>query len=285
MEEKKTGLALLKEEMPQLTAILSLNARTGTDVQTMAAQELEFLRDHLMTKPAIGECLPQTIVMAVKGVLRQNLTLDPQAGLVYVKTRSIKVGNAYQKALEIQPTANGLISINRQCGRILDIKRPTVKKNEAGQIIGVDLEILLPSHNGTRWETRSFDEDDFYRWQRASHNENGRNKQDADASKMNYSNPNYTNFKGGIDPEFARAKAIRHGLKKLGTNPNERVMQQITIEDQKTVYVDPKVDEQAFNDEIGITENEDVTNQTTETQATYHVTTHEEINIPNANEL
>lgn len=281
MEEKNKAIALLKEEMPQLKAVLNLNAVAGTDVEAMAIQELEFLKDHMLTKPAIAECLPQTVVMAVKGVLRQNLTLDPYAGLVYVKTRNIKIGeNNWQKALEIQPSANGLISIARQCGRILDIKRPEVIKDSSGKVVGVKVEYMVPTHGGSRWEGVEFDESDFYRWQRSSHNENGRNKKDANAETLNYSNPNYTNWKGGIDPEFARAKAIRHGLKKLGTNPNERVMKAIHVEDQKTVYVDQKADEAAVNDDHGY-EHEEVKENST----AYHVEIHETINIPNSNEL
>jgi len=70
-----------------------------------------------------------------------------------------------------------------------------------------------------RWETVKFTEYDFERWGNASHKERSRGKQDANTK--DYRNSLYSSWRGGIDPEMAKAKAIRHGLKKLGTNPNE----------------------------------------------------------------
>lgn len=280
---KTETMAVVKQELPQFQALFALNARPGVDVATLAAQELEFLEQRALTTPAIYDCVPQTIIMAVKGAISKNLSLDPDAGLTYVKTRNIKVGeNQWAKALEVQPTANGLISINRQCGRILDVKRPEVTKDATGKVIGVFVEFMVPSYdlNGNktaRWEQVTFDEDDFYRWQRASHKENGRNKQDADAKTMNYANENYTNFKGGIDPEFARAKAIRHGLKKLGTNLNERRMEKIDIVDAKYKLVDESADEAAANDD-SFTPAEVVGSQV-------HIAVHEILNVPNSSDL
>lgn len=285
MEKEKdiaNTMAVVKQELPQFKALIALNARPGTDVETLAIQELEFLQQRALTVPAIYECVPQTIVMAVKGAISKNLSLDPDAGLLYVKTRNVKSGDQWMKVLEVQPTANGLISINRQCGRVLDVKRPEVTKDASGKVISVYVEFLLPSYdlNGNktaRWEKVSFDEDDFYRWRRASHKENGRNKQDANAETMNYANENYTNFRGGIDPEFARAKAIRHGLKKLGTNMNERRMDKIDVVDAKYKLVDEAADEAAANDE-GFTPAEVVGSQV-------HVAVHEIVNIPNSSDL
>lgn len=265
MNNEQKPMELLKESVPEIKAILALNARPGVDVDTMALQELENLRLLAITKPEIMQCMPQSVLLALKMVLKQNLTLDPYAGLIYIKTRNVKVGtddkgqDIWKKALEIQPSANGLISIARQCGRILDIKRPEVQKDpQSGKVMSVSVEILLPSTPSPRWETFKFDTDDFYRWQRASHKENARNKKDADANTLNYANDNYTNWKGGIDPEFARAKAIRHALKKLGTNQNEIRMDKIAFEPLKTIIIDAKADEAANNDENGIPVTEDV---------------------------
>jgi hypothetical protein len=253
MSTQNNPVALLKQETPQLQAIMAIYKK-GQDIAVLATQEISYLETIALTKPEINQCEAISVLLAVKSVLKQNLSLDPYAGLVYVKTRNINSGTRdkpeWKKALEIQPTANGLISIARQCGRILDIKRPQVTKSaETGKITGVSVEILLPSVPQPRWETFTFDEDDFYRWQRASHNENGRNKQDANPNTFNYANPNYTNFKSGIDPEFARAKAIRHSLKKLGTNPHEVKPGQIVIDTTKTPLVDIAKDADASGDD------------------------------------
>jgi predicted RNA-binding protein YlqC (UPF0109 family) len=185
---KQTELIqLAKKELPQLEAIIGLNAAKGTDIKTLALQELEYLQMIGTTKPEIYECMPVSIISAIKTVLKQNLTLDPYAGLVYVKTRNVKMNNEWAKVLEIQPSANGIISINRQCGRVFDIERPEVLKNDKGKVIGVKFRYLVP-----------------------------------------------------------RAKAIRHGLKKLGTNQNERA--QVTGE-RLIVDIDQAADEAAHEDE------------------------------------
>jgi len=246
VQAAKTGaLELLKNELPQLKALIGLSARDGADLQAMAMQELDFLRLHAMSKPDIQQCIPASVVLAVKSVLKKNLSLDPNAGLVYIKTRNINVGTKqapeWRKALEIIESANGLISVARQTGRILDIKRPEVKKDASGKVIEVSVEILFPSYGAPRWEKINFDESDFGRWKVASHKDNGRNQKDSDSEKLNYANPNYTSFNGGLDPEFARAKAIRHGLKKLGTNPNETFFKH--PENPREIIIKPEAEE------------------------------------------
>lgn len=271
MTKEAQVLQLAKKELPQLKAIIGLSAIKGTDVETLALQELEYLQMIGTTKPEIYECMPQSIIAAVKTILKQNLTLDPYAGLVYVKTRNIKVADQWQKVLEIQPSANGIISINRQCGRIMDIERPETLKDDKGKVIGVKVKYLVPSFNeeGKRcykWRIIEFDESDFLRWRRASHKENGRNKADANPESLNYANPNYTSWKGGIDPEFARAKAIRHGLKKLGTNQNETTGTKYEL--RNTNVVDNAADEAVFHDEY--ISHEDVSHETQSPVNTNH---------------
>lgn len=246
-QQQTKPLELVKKELPTIEKIISLSARPGTDVATIAAQEFMYLEAIAQSKPEVFNCTAQSILLAVKGVMKQNLTLDPYAGLVYTKTRSVNTGTSqspvWVKVLEMMPTANGLISINRQLGRILDYTNPEVKKDANGKVIEVSMKILKPSYGAPRWETYTFDASDFTRWQRASHKENARNKQDADANRLNYANPNYTNWQGGIDPEFARAKCIRHSLKKLGTNPQEVPAQARVYDSPKTPIVDPEKDE------------------------------------------
>lgn len=265
MNEEKKPLELLKIEAPQLEAIVRLNAADGVDVKTLVLQELDYLRMQAVTKPEILDCLPSTVVMAVKSVLKQNLTLDPYAGLVYIKTRNVAImvdgQKVWKKALEIQPSCNGILSVAYQCLKIIDHKSPEVIKNEVGKVTSVEFEFQVSSG---RWEKRSFDESDFFRWKRASHKENGRNKADANLDTLNYANENYSNCNNGIDPEFARAKAIRHSLKKLGTNPNEGKFNKIVIEPKK-VIIDEVKEEAANNDETTYAE---VIEEHTETSQT-----------------
>lgn len=252
------ALDRLKQETKTLQALMLRNNQ-GADAETMVLQEIEHLRAHAIQKPAILNCSPESVLLAVRQSINKNLTLDPSAGLVYIKTRSVNVSPAgspakYITVMETQDTCNGKISFARQCGRILDCDRPEVKKDESGKVISVSFSYQVPAFNEkqektARWVTVEFDESDFGRWRLASHKENGRNKADADNIKMNYANPNYTSFKGGIDPEFARAKSIIHGLKKLGTNQNE-IQRVLSKAEYKTIELDPAAEHEALQEEF-----------------------------------
>ena len=228
---------ILKPELPEIKALMTLNKNLNVDA--LAIQELNYLEQQTLTKPDILVCIPQTIILAVKSVIRKNLTLDPSAGLVYIKTRNVKIGNQWLKALEIQETANGLISYNRQFGRILDYINQKVIKDSSGKVIGVLMSILKPSYPNPRWEDYDYDESDFRRWATYSHKENSKyykpneGKPQPDDQTLNYANKLYFSWQKGIDPEFARAKCIRHSLKRLGTNTNELMqIRPIKLDDQ-----------------------------------------------------
>lgn len=285
----QNSLSILKENQPTLQAITLFNYGADKDVSSIVLNEISFLEGMGITKPEILLCEPTSIVMATKYVLKNNLSFDPNAGLVYVKTRAVALAKDQQgnvskwgKVLEVQATCEGLLSIAYQCGKIIDHERPSVKKNDAGKVIEVTFKYMKPSPIGPRWVEVTFDESDFKRWQIKSHQENGRNKNDA--STKDYSNPNYRSFNGGIDPEFARAKAIRHAMKKMGTNPNERLSVFIKPTIQNTI--DKAVDMSATNEDIlpsegvdnGYVQYEETTHEPS--KKTVHVTTHEEIEIP-----
>lgn len=234
MEQKKPTITdIIKPELPTLTAILSLsNDKDSATINTIALQELSYLEQHVLDKPDLINCHPQSIILAVKNVLRKNLTLDPSAGLIYIKTRKKEINGQWILVLDAQETANGLLSYNRQFGRLLDFTNPKITKDASGKVTGVSMRILKPSYPQPRWEDFEYDESDFKRWMIASHKERGRNKNDANLQTLNYANHLYRSWQGGIDPEFARAKCVRHSLKKLGTNPNELAIinpQQATV--------------------------------------------------------
>jgi len=220
---------IIEPELPTLMAILSLS-NEANDLRTVVQQEITYLEQHALAKPEINGCNQTTMLLAIKSAMRKNLTLDPSAGLVYVKTRRMQINGAWVDALEIQETANGLLSYNRQLGRVLDFERPQIQKNDKGRVIGVTMRLLLPSPLGPRWELFDYDESDFKRWATYSHKERSRGykpgsgKEEPNVTTLNYANHLYRSWEGGIDPEFARAKCIRHSLKKLGTNPNENTV-------------------------------------------------------------
>lgn len=223
--------ALLTKALPELESLIALIAKPGINVNAVAKQELEYLRMHMVVKPFISNCVPETVVMAVKYCLKNNLSLDPNANLVYLMPQNVKINKEWKTVLEITPTAEGRLSINYQCKTILDHKRPVIKKHPTtGKVTAVEVEFMFPGHTVPRWEAIEFDESDFERWRAASHKKNSRGKEahEIDNTKLNWANALYTSFNGGIDPEFARSKCISHGLKKRGVNMNAVMMPPIS---------------------------------------------------------
>lgn len=260
-------MELVKQSLPEFTGLIMLNGRQNIDAQTLAIQELEYLNGLAISKPELLECLPVSIITCIKSVLKNNLTLDPSANLVYVKTRNMNTKNeqgqeVWVKVMEVQQTYNGKLSVARQCGTIIDFKNPEVEFDNDGKVKSVSFEILRPSGNSTRWEKYTYSEYDFLRWQTASHKENSRNKQGADINTLNYSSAMYRSWKGGIDPEFAKAKAINHSLKKLGTNVNEAMAKKIVIEN-KIVEIENSAAEAADYEDLSNKDQSNISDTTT----------------------
>lgn len=202
------SLELLNQNKPTLAQLVMVNMPVGTtedEAQRVALKEISNFEMLLQTKPDLGGCTPLSVLLAVKQTICDNLTIAPSAGLVYLIPS--KVGNDW--VATYLPTANGLLSMAYQSGAILDNKRPVVTFDGAGKVNSVTVEFLVPSHPQPRWEVITFGETHFKKWMDASAKKN-----------KGAANGNYTSWNGGIDPEFAGTKAIRHGLNKRGSNGN-----------------------------------------------------------------
>lgn len=216
--EEQNGLTILETNKPTLTQLVLVNMPPGTSIETaqrVALKEISNFEMIAQLKPDLLACKPLSILLAVKQCISDNLTLAPSAGLVYLVPSRVKVGqngnqDVYEWILTYDPTANGRLSIARQSGRILDNKRPVIVYDGEGKVESVTVEFLVPSHPSPRWEVITFGKTHFQKWKAASEKKN-----------KGAANGNYTSWNGGIDPEFAGTKAIRHGLAKLGTNMNE----------------------------------------------------------------
>lgn len=236
------SLTLLNESVPTLTQLLLVNMPDGTteqEAKRKAFREIMNIEAIFSLKPELAACDPGSIVLAVKQCIGDNLTLAPAAGLVYLYPQKVRVGtdgaNApiYKQVLVYDPTAEGRISIARQSGSILDHKRPVCVFDHDGMVESVSFTFLVPSYGGARWETVTFTKADFEKWKQKSASKFGGN-----------SNANYISWKGGIDPEFAGSKAIRHALKKLGTNKNE--IRQISYQPIKEQHILAELKPQIF---------------------------------------
>lgn len=203
-----TALELLSENKPTLTQLVLVNMAPGStelDAQRVALKEISNFETIVQLKPDLAGCTPLSVLLAVKQTICDNLTLAPSAGLVYLIPS--KVNNDW--VATYLPTANGLLSMAYQSGAILDNKRPVLTFDGEGKVETVTVEFLVPSYPQPRWEAITFGKTHFKKWMDASA-----------AKNKGTANRNYTSWNGGIDPEFAGTKAIRHGLNKRGSNAN-----------------------------------------------------------------
>lgn len=181
-------------------------------------QEVGYFEYACMLNDNLSTCNPRSVMMMLRWVIQNKLSVDTQAGLVYLKTRNVKQSDgSFIKVLEYEPSPEGVLSMSYSTGEIIDHQRPVIHYDglEKPKVVSVDFSFQL--HNG-RWETVSYSEGHFRKWRLASHENNARGSSDGDMVKMNKANKSYTSFNGGIDPEFCTGKAIKHGLDKRGTN-------------------------------------------------------------------
>lgn len=245
---------IAEDNFQEVKELMRLRVTEDAQLDSLVRREFDHLAAHATFNPRLFDGVdPQSVGVAVKDAISKGLTLDPNSKLVYLMHRNVPVGKEngktkFKKVLETKETANGLISINRMAGRILDIKDPQVELDGNGKVISVTVEYLVPSHPSPRWEKKRFDQTDFQKWQRASHQQNARKAQDKD--QKDYSNPLYKSQNGGPDSEFIKTKAIRHALKRLGTNMSEGKIPS-GGDDQKKVDLDPEAERKEAFEENG----------------------------------
>lgn len=221
--ENNTSLVLqdLNNNIQTLAKIALINLPDNTSIEKaerIVMKEIVNFEMVCVLKPELANLDKQSILIAVKQCIADNLTLSPNAGLVYLYPGKVCVGQnpnqngakIYKDILIYQPTSEGELSIARQSGSMLDHKRPTHTFDGVGQVDTVTFEFMVPAYPQPRWEKITFDKTHFAKW-----------KQKSAAKFGGTPNANYTSWNGGIDPEFAASKAIKHGLKKRGRNSNE----------------------------------------------------------------
>lgn len=237
------AMQLLHDSSSTLAKLALINMPEGTTQLQAERRVLKELTNFEMIcnlKPELANLDKGSIVMAVKQCICDNLTLSPAAGLVYLYPGKVCIGTngsqkIYKDILCYEPSSEGHLSISRQTGALLDHKRPEVSFDSEGRVSSVKFEFLVPAYPKPRWECAVFDTNDFERWRLKS------------AAKYNgNANASYTNYKGGIDPEFARAKAIKHGLKKRGRNANEIIVPVVNSEEPEAKNDDPEVKDVEF---------------------------------------
>lgn len=241
MTNQTTALQIVQEQKPTLTELVKANMPIGTSTEQAElalVREISNIEHLLQLKPDLKNCKPESFLIAVKQAIADGLSLSPNDGLVYLVPGRVKKGivngkDVYEWIVTYDRTANGRLSIAFQSGAILDVKKPVCEFNEHGRVTSVTVEFLVPSYPQPRWEVVTYGEPYFKRW--------------ADASgRKNQGKPNalYFSFNGGIDPEFAASKAIRHGLGKRGTNknsPRHQVMQNAVKAAEAAQIISPAV--------------------------------------------
>ena len=222
MENKENALTLVQNNVGTIEKLILANMPKGTtleEARSVAVKELSNCEMLIQKNPSLLNCTPKSFLLAVKQCICDGLTLAPTAGLAYLLPQRVKVGqngnqDVYEWTVTYDPTVNGRLSMAFQSGSVLDVKRPYFTFDSDEKLDTVTVEFLVPSYPEPRWEVITFGKMHFKKWMDASSRKNNGKP-----------NPNYTSWNGGIDPEFASTKAIRHGLGKRGTNLNGKRIQ------------------------------------------------------------
>lgn len=245
-------LQKIAKEVPSLIKVAKVVFPKWDDEQAenYVVSELSFLRERIENDYGLAECTTESLVQCFKKAMRDNVSLNKSANLVYIQPQGLKKNGQWTKVATYSLTAEGKISVVRQSGMLIDITRPKLFKNAEGKVIGGEIELLKPSYPKPRWECIDFDESDINRWKRSSHLQKA--KTDEEKADKSFSKANalyFTGVAGGIDSEFMRAKIIKHALAKgLGTNVNESV-----AKNQNTPVldvVDSDIDEEDSRDKL-----------------------------------
>ena len=247
MSEQTTAIGLLERPEVQNTFIKVIqSANRGMseqEAQLRVQQEVINFQEHCIYNNELANCDPQSVLFGIRKVIGANLSLDRAKGHTYLLPASIKQADGtFKKVLEVSYQAEGMLVLYYNANVIIDHKSPQPKYDESGKVVSITWEYQLANK---RWESVTFNEAHFNKWRKSSHVKNGRNKSDADLNKLNYANPNYTSFAGGIDPEFASAKCIKHALKKMALDRNRFEPQPTPVATQHEV-----IDVEAENIEI-----------------------------------
>ena len=222
------NLELIKSQKNELVGLMRLAIpNMSVEQATIAAmQELSHLDYISIFKPEILECHPQTIAHAVRNSVKNGLSLDPDAGMVYITTRNNKVGGGVIKSLEVQPSVNGMIYQQKLAGNIADIES-SVEYDDVGYVVSVTITLIKIVGSDRKRETFKFTNNDFKQWEFYSHRQNAYGKSTANQNTLDCANANYSNYypdkpnkphnyldKGGINPGFAITKCIRHAIRR-----------------------------------------------------------------------
>jgi len=221
-------LTIVSKQIPSLVKVAKVVFPKWNDEQAenYVLSELSFLKERIENDYGLAECTEESLIQCFKKSMRDNVTLNKSANLVYIQPQSVKVNGQYVKVAYYSLTPEGKISVVRQSGMIIDITRPKLLKNADGKVIGGEIELLKPSYPKPRWELIEFDESDIERWKKYSHVKNSKGEEKKDSSLKNANALYFSGVAGGIDSEFMRSKIIKHALGKgLGTNKNESLVE------------------------------------------------------------
>jgi len=236
-----------------------VQGRTPEELEAFVLNEISYLKERVELAPALQECREDSLLMCIRHALRDNVSLDANAGLVYIYPQKVKVANGqYVSVAHYELSPNGRISLARQTGNILDFERPQLIK-EGEKVVGGFMKILKPSYPEPRWETYDYNQSDIDRWAKFSSKKN--KKWDNAQRKFVEGSPNalYSSGPGGgIDEGFMKAKIVKHTLKQLGINASERVGQKIVqdksldFEPALTIEETQKLEQEEFGGDFEV---------------------------------
>jgi hypothetical protein len=173
-----------------LKMMYKLGNPSATDDLAHAAviAELDEYRQIIGSSEALKKCSVESMERTLRQILRKGLTVDQSVKLVYIMPLRGQV--------EHKLSVDGELFLAFKSGRLLDFNNPY---REGDAYI---FEYKVDDGNGGRWISNTYDYSFFQRL-----------KKFGGTSKFYGSDIN------SLDPGFAKAKIMRHEIKRLGNNP------------------------------------------------------------------
>jgi recombinational DNA repair protein RecT len=249
-------LTPVQQSYQQLTAnkgaeafikLFEISGNPPEQAKVLAEKEIYHLAQLIQNTPDLGLIPPAALMMEIRKIPLQGVTLDPTLSLAYLYIQDKAKGKVSLeisgRGKAVQAIAQNILkSVNTECifdGDRTDYVNGLVKvipafKPHAKVMGGI---ITLTMADG-RIQQEFYRQSHIDSWQKRS------------AKRFGGSgNPNYMSFEGGIEPGFLQSKMLKHSLSRFGINPFPNAYRKLTQEQMdsltQTAENDTYEDEQA----------------------------------------
>jgi recombinational DNA repair protein RecT len=223
--------------------LFEISGNPPEQAKALAEKEIYHIAQLIQDNEDLQAIPPAAIMMEVRKIPLQGVTLDPTLGLAYLYVQDKNKGKVSLEVTgrgkAVQAIAQNILkSVTTECifdGDRTDYVNGLVKVIPAfkahAKVIGGIITLTLSDGRIQQEFYRQSHIDD---WQKRSAKRFGGRVND-----------NYVNFEGGISGGFLQAKMLKHSLKRFGINPFPNAYRRLTQEQLDAL---PQTDSEAYDE-------------------------------------